>query len=129
MGQTFNWSPLVVDHVLSGLGASAYRDISGMLNAADPTRPSLDETDMPLLRRFVRDVRRGSVSAADFWSQASNTTGRLERASQTYKRFVEYGNELGANAYLASLSADEKAYALLMTHFDADAKRLNPFYR
>lgn len=129
MGQQFGWSPLVVDHVLSGLGASAYRDISSVLNATDPTRPSLDDTDTPLLRRFVRDARRGSVSAADFWSQASNTTGRLERASQTYKRFVEYGNELGANAYLASLSADEKAYAMLMTHFDTDAKRLNPFYR
>jgi len=129
MGSTFNWSPLVVDHVLSGLGASAYRDISGVINGADPTRPSMDETDAPLLRRFVRDVRRGSVSAADFWDQASNTTGRLERASQTYKRFTEYGNEMGANAYLATLSADEKAYATLMTHFDTDAKRLNPFYR
>ncbi len=100
-----------------------------MLNAADPTRPSLDDTDMPILRRFVRDARRGSVSAQDFWAQASQTTGRLERTYQTYKRFVEYGNEVGANGYLASLTADEKAYAMLMTHFDADQKRLNPFYR
>jgi hypothetical protein len=129
MGSTFNWSPMVVDHVLSGLGASAYRDISSAINAADPTRPSLDETDAPLLRRFIRDVRRGSASAQDFWAQASQTTGRLERASQTYKRFVEYGNDIAANQYLASLTADEKAYALLMTHFEADQKRLNPFYR
>lgn len=129
LGGVTGQSPMIVDHILSGLGASAYRDIAAVTNAADPTRPSLDETDMPLLRRFVRDVRRGSVSAQDFWAQASQTTGRLERASQSYKRFIDAANEVAANQFLGTLNADERAYAQLMTHFKVEEKKLNPFYR
>jgi hypothetical protein len=129
MGNSFGWSPMMVDHVLGGLGASAYRDISTALNAADPTRASLDETDMPILRRFVRDTRRGSVSAQDFWNQASTRSGALARAAASYKREVDAGNEPAAERRLAQMDADQRSYAVLMTHFDADQKRLNPFYR
>lgn len=129
MGSTFGWSPMVVDHVLSGLGASAYRDIATLTNAADPTRPSMTPTDAPLLRRFLRDVRRGSVSAQDFWSQASSTNGALARAAASYKHEIEAGNEPAANRRLASMTADQRAYAVLMTHFKVEEKRLNPFYR
>lgn len=129
MGGTFGWSPMIVDHVLGGLGASAYRDLSTMSNAVDPTRPSLDETDMPILRRFIRDVRRGSVSAQDFWSQASARNGALATAAASYKREIELGNEPAAQRRLQGMTADERAYAVLMTHFKAEHKRLNPFYR
>lgn len=129
LGGTFNMSPMQIDHVMSGLGASAYRDINTMVNAADPTRPAPDNTDLPIIRRFVRDVRRGSTSAQDFWAQASTTSGKLERAAQSYKRYVDNGNELAANRYLSTLSGDERAYATLMTHFKPEEKRLNPFYR
>jgi len=129
MGGTFGWSPMVVDHVLGGLGASAYRDISTLLNAADPTRPSMDVTDAPLLRRFVRDVRRGSVSAQDFWSQASTRNGALARAAASYAREIEIGNEPAAQRRLQAMSPEERSYAILMTHFTADEKRLNPYYR
>lgn len=129
VGGVTGQSPLVVDHILSGMGASAYRDISTMLNAADPTRPMPDETDLPIIRRFVRDVRRGSASAQDFWAQASNTSGKLERGKATYKQYMEMGNEPAANRFLGTLSADERAYAVLMTDFKPEEKRLNPFYR
>lgn len=129
IGGATGQSPLVVDHILSGLGASAYRDISTMLNAADPTRPMPDETEAPILRRFVRDVRRGSTSAQDFWAQASNTNGKLERGKATYKQYMEMGNEPAANRFLSTLDADERAYAVLMTDFKPEEKRLNPFYR
>lgn len=129
MGSTFRWSPMVVDHVLGGLGASAYRDLATMTNLADPTRPSMAVTDAPILRRFIRDVRRGSVSAQDFWSQASSTNGALARAAASYKREIDIGNEPAANRRLADMTADQRAYAVLMTHFKADEKRLNPFYR
>jgi hypothetical protein len=129
VGGATGQSPLVVDHILGGLGASAYRDISTMLNAADPSRPMPDETEWPILRRFVRDVRKGSASAQDFWAQASNTSGKLERAKATYKRYQDVGNQPAANRFLSSLSADERAYAVLMTDFKPEEKRLNPFYR
>lgn len=129
LGRSFNWSPMMIDHVMSQMGASAYRDITTALNAADPSRPALDETDAPIIRRFVRDVRRGSASSQDFWAQASQTNGALQRGYQTYKRFVDNGNQPAANAYLAGLSADARGYALLMTHFKPEDKRLNPFYR
>jgi hypothetical protein len=129
VGGATGQSPLVVDHIMSGLGASAYRDISTMLNAADPTRPMPDETEWPILRRFVRDVRRGSASAQDFWAQASNTNGKLERGKATYKQYMEMGNEPAANRFLSTLNADERAYAILMTDFKPEEKRLNPFYR
>jgi hypothetical protein len=129
VGGATGQSPLVVDHILGGLGASAYRDISTMLNAADPSRPMPDETEWPILRRFVRDVRKGSASAQDFWAQASNTSGKLERAKATYKRYQDVGNEPAANRFLSTLNADERAYAILMTEFKPEEKRLNPFYR
>lgn len=129
MGQTFNMSPMMIDHLLSGLGASAYRDMMTVLNAADPARPAMDETDAPILRRFVRDVRRGSVSAQDFWAQASTTSGALERARASYKRYVDAGNEIAANRFLSTLDADARAYAVLGVDFKAEQKRLNPFYR
>ncbi len=129
VGDITGWSPMVVDHFMSSLGASAYRDLTGVYNALDPARPEMDATDAPLLRRFVRDVRRGSASSKDFWATASTLNGTLRRAETSYKRYLESGNDAGANAFLSSLGEDEKAYALLNTHFEADAKRLNPFYR
>lgn len=124
------WSPMVVDHFLSGLGASAYRDITTMTQMLNPDRPSIDQTDAPILRRFVRDARRGSASAQDFWAQASTMTGKMRTAEMSYRRFLDAGNEMAANKFLSELeSEDEKAYALLNAHFETDAKRLNPFYR
>ena len=129
MGDQFNWSPMVIDHVLGGFGASAYRDLATMTNLADPTRPSMATTDAPILRRFVRDVRRGSVSAQDFWSQASSTNGKLAQSAASYKYEVDAGNEPAANRRLAAMTADQRSFAVLMTHFKAEEKRLNPFYR
>lgn len=129
LGDQFNWSPMVIDHVLGAFGASAYRDIATMTNAADPTRPSMTATDAPILRRFVRDVRRGSVSAQDFWSQASSTNGALARAAASYKHEIDAGNEPAANRRLGAMTSDQRAYAVLMAQFKVEEKRLNPFYR
>lgn len=129
IGEITGWSPMVLDHFMSGLGASAYRDMVAMTNALNPNRPSMDETDAPILRRFVRDVRRGSASAQDFWAQASMVSGRLRVAEVTYKSLIEGGNPVAANKFLADLPEDERAYALLNANFKAEAKRLNPFYR
>jgi hypothetical protein len=129
LGEITGWSPMRIDHFLSGVGASAYRDAVTMTNALDPNRPSMDATDAPILRRFVRDVRRGSASAKDFWKQASMQTGRLREAELSYKTLLEGGNAPAANKILSTFTEDEQAYALLNTHFKTEAKKLNPFYR
>jgi hypothetical protein len=129
VGQIFGWSPMRIDHVMSSLGASAYRDLTSVYNMTDSSRPQSDVTDWPMTRRFVRDARRGSTSAQDFWKFASTTTGSLRRAETTYRNYIEAGRERAASNYLDELDGDEKAYAILNAHFKADYKKLNPTYR
>lgn len=130
LGDLMGWSPLRIDHVMSGLGASAYRDLSAMYNSvASADRPASDTTDWPMTRRFVRDARRGAASSQDFWKYASTVDGTLRRAELTYRNRLDAGLEQAANEFLNGLEPDERAYALLNAHYKADAKRLNPFYR
>lgn len=104
------WSPLRIDHVMSGLGASAYRDLSAMYNSViAPGWPASDTTDWPMTRRFVRDARRGSASSQDFWKYASTVDGTLRRAELTYSNRLEAGQEQAANELLNSLEPDERA--------------------
>ena len=128
VGEITGWSPMVLDHFMSSLGASAFRDIATMTNALDPDRPSMSTSDMPILRRFYRDARRGSVAAQDFWDLAAHSSGDLVRAANTYKSLTK-SNENAAARYLSELSPDKQAFAVLNTHFEAEYKRLNPFYR
>ena len=129
LGKALGWSPMRIDHAFSALGASAYRDLNALYNASDPSRPQSDITDWPMTRRFVRDARRGSVSAQDFWKFASTVTGSLRRAETSYKSYIEAGQERAAENYLDELEPDERAYAILNTHFKSDYKKLNPVYR
>lgn len=130
VGEIIGMSPLRVDHLLAGFGASAYRDLTWAYNSVlGEGRPSSDVTNWPVTRRFVRDARRGAQSAADFWSYASTVNGTLRSAETTYKTLLESGQERAAEDFLNTLDPDARAYALLNVHFKADVKRLNPFYR
>lgn len=129
VGSLMGWSPLRIDHAMSGMFASAYRDAIQAYNSTDPNRPNSDATEWPLTRRFVRDARRGATSSQDFWTYASTVSGTLRRAETTYRRYLDEGREQTANAYLDTLDEDHKSYALLNAHFKAEAKRLNPMYR
>lgn len=129
IGSVTGFSPMRVDHLLGNLGATAYRDMMSMYNTTDPNRGTTDISDIPVVRRFYRDSNRGATNAQDFWKLAAVTNGTLTQAAGTYKHFLDGGNEQAANDFLDTLTPDEKAYAVLMTDFKADAKRLNPFYR
>lgn len=129
VGSLMGWSPLRVDHAMSGLFASAYRDAIQAYNSTDPNRPNSDATEWPLTRRFVRDARRGAASSQDFWTYASTVSGTLRRAETTYRRYLDEGRGQTADAYLDTLDEDHKSYAILNAHFKAEAKRLNPMYR
>lgn len=129
LGDLMGWSPMRIDHAMSGMFASAYRDAIQAYNSTDPNRPNSDATEWPLTRRFVRDARRGATSSQDFWSFASTVSGSLRRAETTYRRYIDEGRQQTADAYLDTLDEDHKSYALLNAHFKAEAKRLNPMYR
>lgn len=129
LGSLLGWSPMRIDHAMSSFGASAYRDMTQLYNMTDPSRPSSDKTDWPITRRFVRDARRGATSAQDFWKFASTVNGTLRRAELTYKNYIESGRDSAAQNYLSELPPDDRAWALLNTHFKADFKRLHPMYR
>lgn len=129
LGDLMGWSPMRIDHAMSGMLASAYRDAIQAYNSTDPNRPNSDATEWPLTRRFVRDARRGATSSQDFWSFASTVSGSLRRAETTYRRYIDEGRQQTADAYLDTLDEDHKSYALLNAHFKAEAKRLNPMYR
>lgn len=129
IGEITGWSPMLIDHFMSSLGASAYKDLTGIYNAFDPNRPAMDASDTMISRRFIRDVRRGSASSKDFWRLASTLNGTMRRAEMSYRRYLEAGNPEKASAYLDTLNEDERAYAVLNGNFDVDAKRLNPLYR
>lgn len=129
IGQITGMSPLRIDHVMSGLGASAYRDVTNLYNQTDSNRPDMDRVDIPVIRRFVRDARRGSTTGKDFWDFASTTDGVLRGAELSYRTMLEAGQVKAADEFLDTLDPDAKAYALLNVNFKADAKRLNPFYR
>jgi len=129
IGSVTGFSPMRVDHLLGNLGATAYRDMMSMYNTSDPNRGTTDISDIPVVRRFYRDSNRGATNAQDFWKLAAVTNGTLTQAAGTYKHYLDGGNEQAANDFLDTLTPDEKAYAVLMTDFKTDAKRLNPFYR
>lgn len=130
MGEHAGWSPMVVDHYGNSLGASAYRDISAIMNQLmSKDRKDMASTDTPVLRRLLRDSKRGSTAANDFWAQASTADGSLWRAYDSYKRLKEEVKDREAADFLSGLDDDHKAYALLNTHFKSEEKNVHPMQR
>lgn len=130
IGEATGLSPRRVDHVMSGLGASAYRDVSSMVNSLNPNRPTKDADEMPFFRRFVRDARRGSATSRDFWKEAALTAGVYDGAANAYQKLLQGSPEgRAANEFLGTLDEDLKAYAVLDNHFPAGVKRFHPYYR
>ena len=119
-----------IDHMMSSLGASAARDTNAIINSfVREEGKTMDWTDWMIVRRFYRDNTRGSVSSRDFWAAASQRNGTLRQVERGYKKNIDSGSTGAAEAFLSTASPDEKAYALLNTHWDADYKRLHPMYR
>lgn len=126
IGNVTGLSPMRTDHVLSALFTNAFRDVTSVSNQLNPTRPDMNWTDAPLLRRFLRSTERGSQASKDFWAQASGAGGALDRAEAGYKSMT---SEASAEAFLQGLDADGRAYAILNTDFGAEYKRMHPISR
>eukprot|EP00752_Nemacystus_decipiens_P016661 g14901.t1 len=129
IGELTGLSPMMVDHVITGFGASAAKDIitvtNGMIN---PERTGTGFDEQPIFRRFYRDATRGSAAKSDFWKQASTFGGSMHQAGVGFKHYLDSGNLQEANRFLESLSDIDKPYAVLWGSFEAKHKRLHPFY-
>lgn len=130
IGEAIGYPPAKIDFLITSLFGSMGRDVSGALDSAiNPERAEKGVDDSFITRRFVRDATRGGMSSQDFNELANRMNGSMTQASAGYKRYIDVGDEQGAAEYLASLTEDERAWAILDRHFDAKQKRLHPIYR
>lgn len=117
IGRTFNVSPAVVDHIITGYGGSLGRYVLQGSNLAGETitgrpRTAAGPEDMFLARRFVRSINRGSTSQAEFWDQVSQDGGEMTRAEGTFRQMMRDGRDDEASAYLNRLPETQRAYVL-----------------
>ncbi len=129
LGKKMGVSPAKLDYFLTNVGGTWARHILNHTNRMlDKERPELGWDDTALTRRFLRDYSRGANSMIKFWEQMAPRTGRLNTIADSYANLLS-GEPGAADAYLATLPADEKAYAILDAHFEAVDKRMHPLNR
>ena len=130
IGEAIGYPPAKIDFLVTSLFGSMGRDVSGALDGViNPDRAEKGVDDSFITRRFVRDATRGGMSSQDFNELANRMNGSMTQASAGYKRYIDVGDEQGAAEYLASLTEDERAWAILDRHFETKLKRLHPVYR
>jgi hypothetical protein len=124
-----DWSPIEVDHVITGFGSTWGRDLLALFDVAAGKEKGWQ--DWPMFRRYMREVTRGSVSGLAFWDLVSQSNGRLEQAAETYKTFLERRRPNEPDDFFAKLDPAQKAYIALKLgdHYKADDKRLHPLIR
>lgn len=130
IGEAIDYPPAKINFLITSLFGSMGRDVTAALDGViNPDRAEKGVDDSFITRRFVRDATRGGMSSQDFNELANRMNGAMTQASAGYKRYIDVGDEIGAAEYLASLTEDERAWAILDRHFDAKQKRLHPIYR
>ena len=130
IGEAIGYPPAKINFLITSLFGSMGRDVTSALDGViNPDRAEKGVDDSFITRRFIRDATRGGMSSQDFNELSNRLNGSLTQASSGYKRYIDTGDERGASEYLASLTEDERAWAILDRHFDAKFKRLHPIYR
>jgi len=129
IGEAINVSPILVEHFITSVGASAGRDLLGMLDWTDPNRPAKGWDETAIIRRFIRETRKGGNTTTDFYAQMSQQNGEILMAGAGYKQYMDSQRVEQANAYLDGLNDEQKAWAILNYNWDAKYKRMHPGYR
>lgn len=124
LGEAFNMSPAVIDHLIMNHLASWGRTALSLYDLAQPDAPTPGWDDAPITRRFIKDAAKGSQSVTQFWDLVATRAGALEGKAQSWK---ELGPVERADFYAAQDTIG-KAYIALSTH-PAKAKRLHPLVR
>ena len=128
-GKHLGISPAKIDHFIVGFGASYGREALNASNAllprlgratggsfGLPTERAADASvhDYFLVRRFTKDVTRGSNSTRAFWDLMSYSSGTFTQAAAGYKHILEKARDAkAAQEFLERLPDEERAYALL----------------
>lgn len=129
LGKAVNISPAVIDHAISGYGGSWGTLIQRFSTDVANDEGPVDTVANMVTRRFIREAARGGTSSRAFWNMIGETTGTMERVSKTYSHMLKNAGVSEASKYVDSMGEDERAYALLNGHFEAEAKRLHPLRR
>lgn len=125
-----DYSPMKIDYALQNLGGGMAKDILGAWDSLmGAQKPEKQIYDYPVLRRFVKNLDRGSQAERAFYDYVGNTTGRLEQVENAYAGKIRNGERQAAADYLRNLNEDERAWVTLNTQgFSANEKRLHPLY-
>lgn len=134
IGKTFKLSPAQVDYVVTGFGGSMGRYVLQASNwigeqADGRPRMAVGPEDAPLVRRFVRDVARGSASQSEFWDQVSRDGGKMTRAEGSFRALMRDGKDAEATDYLNRLEPAERAYVTAKVFSEDGSSRDHPLVR
>jgi hypothetical protein len=121
-------SPMKVDYTIQQLGGGMARDaLFGWDVMMGTDRPEKQIYDYPVLRRFVKNLERGSRAAEDFNKLVGEKTGSYEQAENAFRGKINNGERAAASEYLRNLKEDERAWVTLNTlGFDTKAKQMHP---
>jgi hypothetical protein len=143
IGKAVNMSPYYVDFLVRGLGASAAREATsvidmtaGALGAHKSPAPSIEE--FPIAQRFTYNTARSSRSIgkfydmmddkeglnAWFWDTVSSDARSFTAAAGTYKKFQDAGQDGPASDYLERINPDQRVYAILNVDFEKKKAKL-----
>lgn len=134
IGRTFNVSPAVVDHVITGYGGSLGRYVLQSSNLAAEAatgrpRTAAGPEDMFIARRFLRDISRGSTSQAEFWDQVSRDGGEMVRAEGSFRSLMRDGKDAEAAGYLNRLPPAERAFVVAKVFAPEGQSVVHPLVR
>lgn len=122
-------SPGVIDHVITGWGASWGRHLLKVTDKMMSEEKRSEEIyDYPIIQRFVKNLDRGNDASNMFWDEVNATSGRLVSKWRSYKNLVETGREMDALDFKGRMLDDEKAWVQLQTE-KVRYKRLHPMRR
>ncbi|MEP1571581.1 LPD38 domain-containing protein [Roseibium album] len=124
LGEAFNMSPAVIDHLIMNHLASWGRSALSLYDLAQPDAPVPGWDDAPITRRFIKDAAKGSQSVTQFWDLMATQSGKLEGMAKSWQTLgpVERAD------FFAVQDQIGKAYIALSTH-KASVKRLHPLVR
>lgn len=128
LGKASGQPPVIIDHLVTSLGATWGRSLLALSDGLTADRPDLGPDDMPFLRRFVKSAARGARSTQELWRMVSQRTGTFERAASTWDALMDQGAAGDAADYLATLPTEQRAFVISRSA-DADVKRAHPLIR
>lgn len=128
IGSVTGWSPMKIEYAISNIGGT---QALNLLKATDMLfgneRPETQVYDLPMARRFAKNLARGSQATTEFYKLVGDKSGSYEQSENAYRNKVRNGERTNAAEYLRSLPQDERAWTVLQSlGFEAAEKRLHP---